>query len=315
MKLEGYLFAALSAISYGTIPLFALPLKRVGLSFDTVLTYRFLFTALLIGLYLLWKKEKLNVNIKELLTLVTLGLLFAFSSYFLFWSYDFMDVGIASTLLFMYPVFVAMIMTLVFKEKASWTLWVSIALAFFGIYMINGGSLDGSLSLFGIMVVGASALSYGLYIVVINKSPVKSMSGVKLTFYSMLISGIFFLTKSLMMTGELQHIPNLESWANILLFAVVSTAISCIAMVYAVHHVGSTVTAVMGALEPVVAVIIGVMVFHEQLTLNLVAGLIFILTAVIFIVQGDHIISKTKQVKGHWSLYLLNIKKRNRTNL
>lgn len=311
MKIKGYLFAALSAISYGTIPLFALPLKREGLSFDTVLTYRFLFTALLIGLYLLWKRENFKVSVKELLTLVCLGLLFAFSSHFLFWSYDFMDVGIASTLLFMYPVFVALIMTLVFKEKALWTLWVSIALAFFGIYMINGGGLEGVISLFGIMVVGGSALSYGLYIVVINKSPVKSMSGVKLTFYSMLISGIFFLSKSIINDGGLQTVPNFESWINIFLFAVISTAVSCIAMVYAVHYVGSTVTAVLGALEPVVAVIIGVMVFNEQLTINLVIGLIFILTAVIFIVQGEHIISKTKHTGSHWNLHLLGVKKRN----
>ena len=112
MKIKGYLLAALSAISYGTIPLFALPLRKEEITFDAVLAYRFFFTAVIIGVYLILRKEKFKVTFREMGVLMALGLLFAMSSHFLFWAYDFMSVGIASTLLFMYPVFVALIMAL-----------------------------------------------------------------------------------------------------------------------------------------------------------------------------------------------------------
>lgn len=309
MKLKGYLLAALSAATYGTIPLFALPLRRIDIPFDVVLAYRFFFTALIIALYLIIRKEKFNVTAKELFTLIGLGLLFSFSSHFLFWSYDFMPVGIASTLLFMYPVFVAIIMILVFKEKSSWILWLSIALAFLGILMLNGGISDSTIPLVGIIVVGISSLSYALYIIVINKSVISSMSGVKLTFYSMLVAGIFFFTKS-QFQGGMEPMPNAEAWVNLILFAVISTAISCVTMTYAVRYVGSTITAIMGALEPVVAVIIGVSVFDEPLTFNLLVGLLLILSAVTFIVLADRIVSKTKQAKVYLAPRLFSIRKR-----
>lgn len=310
MKLKGYLLAAVSAATYGAIPLFAIPLKKVISPFDTVLTYHFLLTAVIIGVYLVLRKENLKINLKESLTLIVLGLLFAMSSHFLFWAYDFMSAGVASTILFMYPVFVALIMTYVFKEKASWVLWISIGLAFLGIYLLEGGGSDSSIPLKGLIIVITSALSYGLYIIVINKSVVSSMSGAKLTFYSMLVTGLIFLVKS-MYQGGLQPIPNAESWMNITLLSVICAAISCITMVYAVQYIGSTITAVMGALEPVVAVAIGILFFQEHLTFDLTIGILFILITVTLIVLADQIVNKTQQAKVYLTPRLFSIRKRN----
>ena len=92
------------------------------------------------------------------------------------------------------------------------------------------------------------------------------------------------------------------------MLALLPTVFSLVLMVMAVHEIGSTPTAVMGALEPLTAVVIGVTVFGEQLTARLSVGIVLILLAVIIIVAGKsfsparvihvvsylgHVISKT----------------------
>lgn len=311
MKIKGYLFAALSAASYGTIPLFALPLKSQGVSVDTTLTYRFLLAAAIIGLYMLFRKMSFKVSKKDALTLIVAGLIFGASSFCLFESYNYMPAGVAATILFLYPIIVALIMTFVFKEKSSWVLWTSLALAFLGIYLLNEGGTNtgGSVPLIGFTIIVGSAIFYGLYLIFINKSPIQTMSGTKLTFYSMLVAGIFFLIKS-SAQGSLHILPDSKAWFDMVMLAAFSTAMSCITMVYAVKYIGSTTTAVMGAVEPVVAVAIGVTIFHEALTPNLITGIILILIAVTLIILSSQIVNETHHAKVYVMSRLFSIRKR-----
>lgn len=310
MRLKGYLLAILSSASYGTIPLFALPLKELGVSVDTTLTYRFLTSALFIGLYLVVRKENFRINIKEAASLLLLGVLFAASAFTLFTAFNYMPAGIAATILFLYPVFVALIMTFIFKEKASWVLWISIILSFTGIYLLNGGgSAEIDIPLVGLLFAITSAITYALYMIVINKSPISSMSGPKLTFYAMLSAGLVFLIKS-SFQGNLQAMPNTDAWFNVAMLAALSTVVSCIAMVYAVQYVGSTITAVLGALEPVMAVIIGVTMFNEPLTSGLVIGITLILVAVTLIILGNHIVSETHHLRVYLTSRLFSKRKK-----
>lgn len=288
MKLKGYLLACLSAATYGTIPLFAVPLMRQGIQFDTVLFYRFISASLFILLYLIAKKTSLKVTGKELLILIALGLLFAISSNLLFWSYEYLSAGIASTVLFIYPVFVALFMGIFYKEKISWVVWFSIALAFSGIDLLNHGEDNGVISLFGIILAGLSAPCYALYIVIVNKSCVRNMSGAKLTCYAMAFTALFFLVKSII-KGGLQPIPSFEVAGDIALFSIVCTVLTNIAMVYAVHYIGSTPTAIMGALEPIVAVAISVFLFAEPFTSYTAVGIVLIIIAVTFIILSERI--------------------------
>lgn len=295
MKFRGYFFACLSAISYGMIPLFALPLKQSGVSFDVILFYRFLFTSALILLFLLGRKIDLKISKKEVLPLVFLGLMYALSSEFLFLGYDYMPAGVASTILFIYPVFVALLMGFLFKEKISWLTRGAIMLALGGVFVLNQGEGEFSMSLIGLIVVLLSALAYALYIVVVNKSAVRDMSGPKLTFYSIAFAGLFFGAKSVAL-GQMQLV-SFQLSMEIALFALVTTVISCIALVYAIQYIGSTPTAILGSLEPVVAVGISVVLFHEPLTKNLMLGILLIVLAVVVIILSDHIMRDLRRFK------------------
>ena len=116
-KAKGYILGAIAAATYGMNPLFALPLYKVGMDPDSVLFFRYLFAIPLLGIMLKARGRSFRLQRKEVLPLIGMGLLVALSSLTLFQSYNYMEAGIASTLLFVYPIMVALIMALVYKEK------------------------------------------------------------------------------------------------------------------------------------------------------------------------------------------------------
>ena len=279
MKLKGYLFGIISAVSYGLIPIFILPIKQMNFPIDTTLFYRFFLSAFMVSIILLVKKESFKINKIEMLILMILGLCYAFSSDFLFWGYDLLSPGIASTILFIYPVIVALIMFFVFKEKINKMTLISLILAFLGVIILSMKNNSFEINFFGLFIVLLSALFYGLYIIIVNKSNLK-ISGFKLTFYSFVFTSIYYLIKSFIYQETL-ILPDYNIFFSFILFAFTTTVISSLALVYTIKNIGSTSTSILGALEPVVAVAVSVLLFHELFTINLFSGIVLILVAVI----------------------------------
>ncbi|PJJ66983.1 DMT family transporter [Chryseobacterium geocarposphaerae] len=279
MKLRGYVLGIISAISYGLLPIFILPIKHAHFSLDVTLFYRFLFSVLMIGGYLLYSKESFLISKKELLVFAVLGICYALSSEFLFLGYDYLTPGIASTVLFIYPVIVALIMFFSYKEKLTKLSILSLFLAFAGVIILclKGNSME--INYLGLGIVMLSSVFYALYIVIVNKSKVQA-SGFKLSFYSMLFTSGFFMAKAIL-GNESFIIPSANTFFNFLIFAFLTTVISSLCLVYAIKDIGSTPAAILGALEPVVAVLISVLLFHENFTFNLFLGIVLILIGVI----------------------------------
>lgn len=285
-KIKGTICGVFAAISYGMNPLGALNLYQEGLNVNSVIFYRYGLATTILALIMLAQKKSFAITRREFAVLSVLGVLMVVSSLTLFGSFNFMDAGIASTLLFVYPVMVAVMMAIFFKEKVTPITVISIALALGGISLLYKGGDGATLSTVGVLLVMASSLTYAVYIIVVNKSAL-IMSSVKLTFYVLLIGTVLLLAYSFM--GEdtrIQPLTTVSMWVYAMVLAVFPTIISLILMVIAVHNVGSTPTAVMGALEPITAVCIGIFVFGEAFTLRLGIGIVLILTAVILIVAG-----------------------------
>lgn len=286
-KFRGTLCGILAAICYGTNPLGALFLYQENVNTDTVLIHRFGLAAVLIGLLMLIKRESFKVSRKELGILASLGLLFAVSAMTLYSSFHYMDAGVASTLLFVYPIMVAIIMWLFFREKASVTTVLSIALAFWGISLLYKTDSGATLSTVGIILVMASSLTYAIYIVIVNRASLQ-LSSLKMTFYVLLfcIVGIaihsFFSPET-----HLHTLPSARSWMFALMLAIVPTVLSLTLMTLSIRDIGSTPSAIMGALEPLTAVVIGITVFGEAFTGRLAIGIVLILLGVMLIIVGD----------------------------
>ena len=292
-KTKGFILGAIAAASYGMNPLFTLPLYSAGMSVDTVFFYRYSLAVIVLGIMMKFQKQSFAIKRVDVLPLCIMGLLFAFSSLFLFMSYNYMDAGIASTILFVYPVLVAIIMAVVFKEKVSPITMFSIALAFVGISMLCKSPGGQTLSLVGITFVFLSSLSYAIYIVGVNRSSLKDMPIAKLTFY-VLLFGLSVYVVRLQFCTELQVIPTPMLWINAVSLAVFPTVISLVTMTKAIHYIGSTPTAILGALEPVTALFFGVLVFGEQLTPRIILGILMVITAVTLIIGGKSLLKKRK---------------------
>ena len=288
-KLKGTLCGIIAAVCYGCNPLGALPLYSMGIGACSVLFYRFGLAVVLLGLIMAVQGKSFAVTRAELSILGCLGVLFASSSLSLFFSFYFMSAGIASTILFVYPVMVAVIMALVFKERVTVSTVLSIALALAGIGLLYKGDNGTALSATGVGLVMISSLTYALYIIIVNKSPLR-MSSIKLTFYVLIFATITVaLTSTTQPENHLQLLRTPMQWALGLMMALVPTVLSLMLMVVAVHTIGSTPTAIMGALEPVTAVVISVLLFGEAFTVRLAAGIVLILAAVMLIVAGKSI--------------------------
>ncbi len=284
-KLKGYLCGIGAAVCYGTNPLGALYLYEDGINANSVLFYRFALAVVMLGMLMAARRKSLKVSRRELSLLCALGVVFSTSSITLYFSFCFMDAGIASTLLFVYPVMVAVIMALMFKERLPAVSVFAIMLALSGIAMLYHGDGGATLSTRGVMLVMFSSLSYAVYIVVVNKSPLR-MSSMKLTFYVLFFGMLTVLTNSFITGLHIQMLTTPRMWSCAFMLALLPTVFSLVLMTISVHETGSTPTAVMGALEPLTAVVIGVAVFGEQLTPRLAAGIVLILTAVIMIIAG-----------------------------
>lgn len=284
-KITGIICGIAAAVCYGTNPLGALNLYAEGLTTNVVLFYRFGFALLLITALLLWRHEKFAITKKEFWTLLALGVLFTFSSLTLYSSFNRMDAGVASTILFVYPVMTAVLMAVVFKERTSVVTAISIALSMVGVALLywrgNGQTLD----TWGVVLVLISALTYAVYIIVMNRSHL-NMSAFKINFFVTLCCVLGMLVYSLLCGMPIQALHTARSWFFVGWLSVVPTIFALVLLVYAAKYAGSTPTAIMGALEPLTAVLIGICVFGEAFSARLGIGIVLILGAVVLLVLG-----------------------------
>lgn len=285
-KVKGVIAGVVAAVCYGTNPLGAKFLYADGINTNTVLAHRFGIAMIILGIIMIVKKMSFKVTKREFGILASLGALFAVSSMTLYYSFLHMDAGIASTLLFVYPMMVALIMTLFFKEKLTLVTVTSILLAFAGIFMLNGANGEGTLNAIGVILVMVSSLTYAVYIVIINRTQIK-LPSIKMTFYvlltcvSCIIIHSFFKPET-----HLMLLTTPRQYGFALMLAVVPSIMALVLLTVSIRHIGSTPSAILGALEPLTAVMIGIFVFKETFTLRLAGGIVLILSGVLLIILG-----------------------------
>ncbi len=284
-KNKGVFLGMLGTCSYGTNPLFALPLYAAGMDVNSVLFYRYLGAVILYGLWVsCYKKVSLKISLKEAGIMAALGVVFAMSSLTLFMSYSLIGAGIASTILFVYPIMVAVLMAVFFHEKIDLRTVASIALMSAGILLFYKTDDGKTLSLYGVVLTLLSALSYAVYMIALKQmKTAKRMHFPTLTFYVMLF-GLFVFLFNLRFGLDLKPIETPFMAACVIGLAVFPTIVSLETMTIAIKLIGPTLSAILGALEPVTAVLIGVFVFGEAMTLRIAAGILLILASVLLIV-------------------------------
>ena len=281
----GYPAGIITGITYGLNPLFAKPLMEAGASTEAILFFRYGIAVLLLGAYLVLKKESFRINLRQAGVLLGLGLLFSSSSAFLFEAYKYIASGLATTLVFLFPVMVAIIMVFL-KVVPSWPVWLSIAATFAGVMIMTGGSGSEPVNPTGVWFSIAAAFFYALFIVIINRSKaIASIPNSLLTFYALLAGTVFFLTRCALKGEELMAgLDGFMPWVNLIGLAVLPTIVSTAGLAVATRNIGATKASVLGVFEPITAILIGTVVFGEVLTPNIIAGILISVVAVTFMI-------------------------------
>jgi len=284
-RLAGYLAGFIAGVSYGTNPLFAKPLLESGVPVLVMLFFRYGISAAILAAWMLAKRERFRVKSGEIALLALLGILFAFSSIFLFFSYEFIPSGLATTLVYLYPVFVALIMVFL-RFYPSWQTWLSIAATFGGILLLSSPSQGASIRLPGIILAVASALSYAFYLVIVNRSKrIKNVSEHTLTLYALLTGTALFAAIRTVQGGSItEGVDTLCDWGNLFGLAIVPTMISLLTLAISSRYIGPTKTSILGVFEPLTAIMIGTLLFGEPLTVKMGIGIVVCIAAVVFMI-------------------------------
>ncbi len=283
MTVGGTVAAILSAVAYGANPLGVLNLYGAGYTPDTVILYRFAFAALALFVAIPVLRLPLLLPAREMGGTALVGAVYAISSITFYYAIEPLGAGLASTVVFTYPIFVTLLMCLFFGEKFSWRFLFAILLALAGVErLVDAG--DTSVSFLGFSLAIFSAFTDAIYIVALRRLKMKSPL-VPATFWTMLFA---FLTSAVYVAvkgGAAFVWPRTWSAAGWGLFlGVCPSVVSLALLTYALKRIGATPAAIYGALEPPTAVLVGCVLFGEPFSARIAFGILLILASVTIVI-------------------------------
>jgi drug/metabolite transporter (DMT)-like permease len=281
----GYPAGIITGITYGLNPLFGIPLMNKGIAVNSILFFRYGIAVLILGAILLFNKHSFKIDLKQGGVLLTLGVLYAMSSIFLFEAYKYIPSGLATTLIFLYPVLVALIMTFL-RVVPSWPVWLAIIATFIGVIIMTQSNSSQEIDPIGVLLSLGSALVYALFIVIINRSKaISDISNSLLTFYALSVGAAIFFVRTAISGGDIMAgIDSNMDWLNLVGLAILPTIVSTATLAMATRNIGATKASVLGVFEPITAILVGTLVFGEALTSNIIIGILIAIVAVTFMI-------------------------------
>lgn len=280
---KGIFYAVVSSTTFGLIPLFSIPLLRVGMAPPAVLFYRMLLAAAMLGLLLPVMHRNLRLTWRDAGVLALLSVMYAATSLGLLRSYDYIPGGVATTVNFLYPLVVTIVMTLFYRERSSVWIVVAVFISLVGVALLAWGDAGHHDPGRGLAFAGATVVTYAVYIIGVMKSRAAMLDPLTVVFYVLLFSAGIFLVYALSTSG-IGVVHTWKTWRNLLLLALLPTVLSNLTLVAAIQRIGPTMTSILGSMEPLTAVLVGVVHFGERFNLDGAAGLILVVTAVIIVI-------------------------------
>lgn len=283
-RLYGILFALLSSAAFGFMPVFAKLLYNNGVNTLTVLSLRFLLAAFMLLAYFYIAKVDFKVNKAQLLNLALVGILgYTSTGLTLFYSYNYIPVGLATTMHFIYPAIVILLNYFIYKEGISLYKIAALVMSLTGVYILIGVKSKG-IHFGGALLALASGFTYAACVMGMNQQETRKLSNLVTVFYFSLFAGISLFTFTVF--NHSFYFPvSVHSITSIIGISLVSTIISIGLFVKALKIIGSSSTSILGTFEPIVSIIMGIILFNESLTITLFIGTILILGSVIVLAK------------------------------
>ena len=292
-RIRGIFYACLSAATFGMIPLFANQAILDGVNNDTILVYRYTLAALIYGIFLLIRRTNLRLSLLELKEVSLAGVGgYGVTAFFLFLSYHYMPTGIATSIHYLYPVVVAIFMAVFYREQLSLIVKTAIILAIAGVALLSWS--EGTIQWLGLVFVLLSTITYGIYVVALNRPVLKAMNPSVLTFWVLALSALFYILLATC-RGTFHFITTPHFLFDMTMLGFLSTVVSARLLVSAVKLIGSVSTSVLGTLEPITAIVIGILVFHESFRALNFIGFCMVVLAVLVVIVYTNNASRRKQ--------------------
>lgn len=281
-KVRGIIYAALSAATFGLIPLYANQAIIDGVNNETILVYRYGIAGIIYAVYLLIRRVNMRLSRPQIKEVILAGVGgYGITAFFLMWSYHYMPTGVATAIHFFYPVVVAILMMIFYKERLTLEVRAGIVLAICGVYLLSWS--PGEVKWLGLFFVLMSTVTYGCYITALNRPVLRAMNPDVLTCYVLLFTAVFYVMIALPQ-GKLELVTRPRFLLDMTQLAILSTIVSARLLVSAVKLIGSVPSSVLGTLEPITAIVVGVIYFREQLTYVNYIGLFIVIGAVLVVV-------------------------------
>ena len=278
---KGYIYTALSAIIFGLMPLLTKIIIARGATSLTIPFFRVFYVTIVLFFVLKIKKIDFHLEKRDLLSVMLTSIFGSgLTIIILNESYNYVDTGIATSLHFLYPLFVAILCCFFYGEKIKKKQIISLSFALVGIicFMSKGNG-----SLFGYFLAIASGLTYAFYLVKMDKTGLVKMNAFKLSFYLALFTTIEIFTMNLYMQ-EVVFKMDAIAYVLLLVLALSSSFLATVLLQKGVLLLGSTRVSFICLLEPVTSMIVGILWLNEALTFNKgLGGLAIIISLIIFL--------------------------------
>lgn len=283
-KIYGILYVVMSATFFGIMPILAKVAYSGGANTETTLFLRFSFAAIILFIYLRFKKISIKLKKNQLIFVFALGIIgYTMMSVLLFMAYNYMSVGIATMTLYIYPAIVTILSSVIYKERINAKKIICLSLCIIGIFiMIDLGSA--SFSTIGVILSLLASLCYSWYVLGASSNHIKSIDSYVMSFYVSLSSALATFAIGLI-TNNLNFHIEAYGLVAIVMIAFISTVVALMAFLQGVKIIGPSSAAIFGTLEPIVSLILGALILGEALAFKTMLGSFLIITSMVILAK------------------------------
>ncbi|EGO62479.1 DMT family transporter [Acetonema longum] len=278
---KGILLTTLSAVLFGVTPVLTSLTYSLGGTPETVTFFRNLFAipALFLPLYL--KKIPLSLPWPVLRDIALYGIIGGgITTLLLYMSYPYVGIGAATTLHFLYPVFVCLICRIFFKERLSLRKIMVLLIA--GAGMLCFFDLKAASQITGLVIAGVSGLTYAIYMVAMEKKRLDQRNSWMVTFYMAISVSIFMLLYNIP-TGKIVLLLPLKAYLYMVTLAILASFLAVLLLQLGIKYLGASTAAILCLFEPITSMICGGLFLQETITIEKIIGCILIFSAVVLL--------------------------------
>jgi drug/metabolite transporter (DMT)-like permease len=283
--LRGYLFVVISAIAFGTMPLWATQIYAEGVNSLSLVFLRSFCSFPILALLAKKQASSLRVPKKALHHIILMSIFGAFlTPFLLFLSYRYIPSGTATVFHFIYPAMVVLGSILFLKEKVKKMDLISVFICIVGIslFYTPGTPLDFR----GALIALLSGCTWATYILMLSHFPFKNLSGF---LFSFILSSFGIAINFLLciVTSSLTFPKTIKGWVLCFLFSILINIVAIVLFQQGTFAIGGTTSSVLSTLEPITSIVLGALFLHEKVSLQTAIGSILVLSASVIIAMKD----------------------------